>query len=71
MAQQTTMVICQDTVLECQHCYVICRYAEASVRQNCPACGRTITNWKELTATVQEHMRPSASESPSHPARTS
>jgi predicted RNA-binding Zn-ribbon protein involved in translation (DUF1610 family) len=54
MAQQTTMTIYQDIVLECQHCYVICRYMEAAVRRNCPACGRAIANWAELTDIVRK-----------------
>lgn len=59
MAQQTTMTICQDVVLECQHCYRICRYREAAGRQNCPSCGRTIDNWKDLTEAVRKTERPS------------
>lgn len=54
MAQQTKMIIHQGVVLECQHCYVICRYTEAAVRHNCPACGRAIANWNELAKAVQE-----------------
>jgi hypothetical protein len=50
MAQQTTMTIYRDVVLECQHCYSICRYSDAAVRRNCPACGLTIGNWPELSA---------------------
>ena len=53
MPQQTTMAIYQDIVLECQHCYIICRYTEAVARRNCPACGLPITNWDELTTAIQ------------------
>jgi hypothetical protein len=47
------MTIYQGIVLECQHCYMICRYTEAMARHNCPACGLTIANWDELTAAIQ------------------
>ena len=59
MAQQTTMAIYQDVVLECQHCYVICRYSEAAVRRNCPACGLAIANWDELRQTVRTQTQQS------------
>ena len=55
MAPQTTMRICQDLILECQHCYMICRYTDAAVRRNCPACGLAIANWETLTAA--QHAR--------------
>lgn len=48
MRPQTTMAIYQGIVLECQHCYAICRFTDAAVRRNCPACGQDITNWEEL-----------------------
>jgi hypothetical protein len=54
MAQQTTMAIYQGMVLECQHCYAICRYTDAAVRRNCPACGRAVANWKMLSEAAQE-----------------
>ena len=60
MPQQTTMTLYQDVVLECQHCYMICRYSDAAVRRNCPACGRAITNWAELAVMRQEQSLPSA-----------
>jgi hypothetical protein len=63
MASQTTMTIYQEVALECQHCYLICRYIDAAVRRNCPACGLTIANWEGLTAAVQaqgHHTQPSA-----------
>ena len=63
MAQQTTMIIYRDVVLECQHCYMICRYNEAAVRRNCPACGRAIDNWQELAAAQQTQM-PAGSQRP-------
>jgi hypothetical protein len=63
MAQQTTMTVYRDVVLECQHCYMICRYSEAAVRRNCPACGRAIGNWHELTDALQAQT-PTA---PQHP----
>jgi hypothetical protein len=59
MPQQTTMTLYRDVVLECQHCYMICRYSDAAVRRNCPACGRTIANWAELAAMRQEQSLPS------------
>jgi hypothetical protein len=52
MAQQTTMTIYQDVVLECQHCYTICRYTDAVVRRHCPACGLAIANWEALTESI-------------------
>jgi predicted RNA-binding Zn-ribbon protein involved in translation (DUF1610 family) len=58
MPQQTTMAIYQDIVLECQHCYIICRYTETVARRNCPACGLTITNWAELTQAIQAKAQP-------------
>jgi predicted RNA-binding Zn-ribbon protein involved in translation (DUF1610 family) len=69
MAPQTIMAIYQDVVLECQHCYVICRYAEAAARHNCPACGLAIANWDELRQTVQTPAQPSPApvESPANP----
>jgi predicted RNA-binding Zn-ribbon protein involved in translation (DUF1610 family) len=59
MSQQTTMTLYQDVVLECQHCYMICRYTDAAVRRNCPACGRAIANWAELDALRREKSLPS------------
>jgi hypothetical protein len=73
MSHQTTMTIYQDVVLECQHCYMICRYADAAVRRNCPACGRAIANWGELTALRQEkslHAQKHASASTGEPSPT-
>lgn len=69
MAQQTTMAIYQDVVLECQHCYVICRYSEAAVRHNCPACGLVIANWDELRQAVQAQAQqpPAPAGSPASP----
>jgi hypothetical protein len=58
MAQQTSMAIYQDIALECQHCYTICRYTDAAVRRNCPACGLIIANWAELAAAVQARIPP-------------
>jgi hypothetical protein len=57
MNQQTTMDIYRDIVLECQHCYAVCRYAEASRRRTCPSCGLAITNWDALTERVREKRR--------------
>jgi hypothetical protein len=59
MPQQITMTLYQDIVLECQHCYMICRYTEAVARRNCPACGLTIANWDDLTAAIQARVRQS------------
>ena len=50
VTQQTTMQIYQGLVLECQHCYAICRYQEAAVRRNCPHCGLPIANWDALSS---------------------
>ncbi len=54
MAQQTTMTIYQDIVLECQHCYMICRSSEAEVRHSCPSCGRAIANWEAVTKAIRK-----------------
>jgi predicted RNA-binding Zn-ribbon protein involved in translation (DUF1610 family) len=73
MPQQTTMTLYQDVVLECQHCYMICRYTDAAVRRNCPACGRAIANWAKLAAMRQEQSLPAhapASASPEIPSLT-
>ena len=59
MPQLTTMTLYQDVVLECQHCYMICRYLDAAVRRHCPACGRTIANWAELAAMREGKCPPS------------
>jgi hypothetical protein len=64
MPQRTTMTIYQDVVLECQHCYMICRYTDAAVRRNCPACGRAIGNWAELAAMQQEKPPPAQEHTP-------
>ena len=58
MPQQTTMTLYEGVVLECQHCYMICRYTDAAVRRNCSACGRAIANWAELVAIQQEKSLP-------------
>ncbi|GIX47974.1 MAG: hypothetical protein KatS3mg131_2185 [Candidatus Tectimicrobiota bacterium] len=52
MTPQTTMQRYQGVVLECQHCYALCRYRDAAVRRTCPGCGHTIANWEELTAAL-------------------
>lgn len=57
MSQQTTMALCQDIVLECQHCYTVCRYTEASKRRKCPSCGLAIVNWEALTERVRDRRR--------------
>jgi predicted RNA-binding Zn-ribbon protein involved in translation (DUF1610 family) len=62
--QQTTMTFYQDVVLECQHCYMICRYVDAAVRHNCPACGRAIANWTELAAMREGKCPPSPEGAP-------
>jgi hypothetical protein len=69
MAQQTTMTLYQDVVLECQHCYMICRYTDAAVRRNCPACGRAIANWAELVAMRQEKSLPAHEHVPAPPPK--
>ena len=51
MTSQTVMRVYWGVVLECQFCYRVCRYHEAAVRRNCPACGLPIAHWQEL-----EHM---------------
>ncbi len=62
MPPQTTMRIYPDVVLECQHCYHICRYTEAAVRRNCPACGRSIANWETLQDAAARRQQPSTDE---------
>ena len=52
MSPHTTMIIYQDVVLECQHCYRICRLVDASVRRSCPSCGLDIANWDDLVGTL-------------------
>jgi hypothetical protein len=64
MPQQTTMMLYEDVVLECQHCYMICRYVDAAVRRSCPACGRTIANWAELAARREATSPPSPEQAP-------
>jgi hypothetical protein len=58
MPPQSTMHIYQGIALECQHCYMICRYTDAAVRRNCPACGLAIANWPALEAAVQAQTGP-------------
>jgi predicted RNA-binding Zn-ribbon protein involved in translation (DUF1610 family) len=60
MTQPTTMTVYRDVVLECQRCFTICRYAEAAVRHNCPACGRAIANWDELAAALNRVSAPAS-----------
>ena len=55
MRPETVMTLYRDIVLECQNCYTICRFADATVRRNCPACGLSIQNWNELRQQIQEH----------------
>jgi hypothetical protein len=57
MAQQTTMTLYQEIVLECQRCYTICRYTDAARRRNCPACGLAIANWEALVEMVHQHVQ--------------
>ena len=54
MPQQTSMTIYQGVALECQHCYMICRYRDANVRHSCPSCGRNIENWAAVAEAVQQ-----------------
>jgi predicted RNA-binding Zn-ribbon protein involved in translation (DUF1610 family) len=56
MPQQTSMIIYRDVVLECQHCYMICRYRDAEVRHSCPSCGRNISNWSAITEAVRKDI---------------
>lgn len=63
MPQQTRMTIYQDVVLECQHCYMICRYTDADGRRSCPSCGRTIANWAAIAEAVRKEVR----KPPPHP----
>ena len=56
MPQQTSVMIYRDVVLECQHCYMICRYSDAEVRQSCPSCGRDIANWAAIMESVRQEM---------------
>ena len=55
MPQQTSMTIYQGVALECQHCYMICRYSDANVRHSCPSCGRSIENWTAVAEAVQQN----------------
>ena len=57
MLPQTTMTIYRDIVLECQHCYMICRFADAAIRRKCPSCGRDIVAWEALVETVQQQRQ--------------
>ncbi len=59
MLPQTTMTMYRDIVLECQHCYMICRFADAAMRRKCPSCGRDIAAWEALVETVQKQRQPS------------
>lgn len=63
MPAQITMAFYTGIVLECQHCYRICRWDEAAVRRNCPSCGLHIGNWQALTNEVKRRLAP-ASEAP-------
>lgn len=56
MPQQTSMTIYREVVLECQHCYMICRYSDAEVRQSCPSCGRNISNWAAMMEAVRQEV---------------
>lgn len=57
MPQQTSMSVYQGVALECQHCYMICRYSDATVRHSCPSCGRSIENWTSIAEAVQQHAQ--------------
>jgi hypothetical protein len=63
MPAQITMAFYHGIVLECQHCYQVCRWTDAAVRQNCPSCGLNIGNWQTLTDEVKRQLEP-ASERP-------
>jgi hypothetical protein len=59
MRPHTTMTIYRDIVLECQHCYMICRFADAAIRRTCPSCGRDIAAWEALVEAVRKQGEPS------------
>jgi hypothetical protein len=63
MPAHITMMLYTGIVLECQHCYRICRWVDAAVRRNCPSCGLNIGNWQALTDEVK-HRRSPTSETP-------
>jgi len=58
MPAHITMTLYTGIVLECEHCYRICRWSEAMVRRNCPSCGLEIGNWQALTNEVTKHEAP-------------
>ncbi|ETX02325.1 MAG: hypothetical protein ETSY1_04085 [Candidatus Entotheonella factor] len=58
MPAQITMALYTGIVLECQHCYHICRLADAEKRYNCPSCGLDIGNWQTLTDDIKRRLAP-------------
>ncbi|ETX04397.1 hypothetical protein [Candidatus Entotheonella palauensis] len=60
MPAQITMAFYTGIVLECQHCYRICRWSDAAVRRNCPSCGLDIGNWQALTDEVNSRLAPAS-----------
>jgi hypothetical protein len=58
MPAHITMALYTGIVLECQHCYRICRWSEATVRRNCPSCGLEIGNWQALTDELAKREAP-------------
>ncbi len=66
MPAQTTMAFYTGIVLECQRCYQVCRWEDATVRRNCPHCGLDIGNWQTVLKEVQKRAAP-ANEAPGNP----
>ncbi|PON17737.1 hypothetical protein C2W62_11665 [Candidatus Entotheonella serta] len=60
MPTQITMALYTGIVLECQHCYRICRLDDAAVRRNCPSCGLAIGNWQALAEAVKRQDVPAS-----------
>jgi len=58
MPAHMTMAFYTGIVLECQHCYRLCRWTDAAARRNCPHCGLDISNWQALADEVKRHAAP-------------
>ena len=58
MPTQITMAFYTGIVLECLHCYRICRWQDAATRRNCPNCGLPIGNWQALADEISSGLTP-------------
>ena len=58
MPAQITMAFYTGIVLECRHCYRVCRWSDAATRRNCPHCGLTIGNWRALADEMARRLTP-------------